>query len=130
MLAEYVRVEGNLLVDWLDKSLEFVLIDGEGIGHSLGEKRDTLSARHYDFFNFCNNIILVDDAGNPFAAGGHGAIEGIFLNGYQNKFRLVFSKIDKLEQSDQNAYFRRNINNLKNALKKDDIDFKVENKDK
>lgn len=129
MLAEYVRVEGNLLVDWLDNSLEFVLIDGEGIGHSLGEKRDTLSARHYDFFNFCNNIILLDDAGNPFAAGGHGAIEGIFLNGYQNKFRLVFSKTDKLEQSDQDAYFRRNINNLKNALKKDDIEFKVENKD-
>lgn len=129
MLAEYVRIEGELLADWLDDGLEFVLIDGEGIGHSLGERRDTLSARHYDFFNFCNTIILLDDAGNPFAAGGHGAIEGIFLNGYQNKFRLVFSKADKLEQSDQNAYFRRNINNLKNALKKEDIDFNVGNKD-
>ncbi len=129
MLAEYVRIEGDLLADWLDNSLEFVLIDGEGIGHSLGEKRDTLSARHYDFFNFCNAIILLDDAVNPFAAGGHGAIEGIYLNGHQNKFRLVFSKVDKLEQADKNAYFRRNINNLKSALKKDDIDFKVENKD-
>ena len=129
ILAEYIRIEGDLLADWLDHNLEFVLIDGEGIGHSLGEKRDTLSARHYDYFNFCNNIVLLDDAGNPFASGGHGVIEGIFLNGYQNKFRLVFSKADKLEQTDQSAYFRRNINNLKSALKKEDIDFKIENKE-
>jgi ABC-type Mn2+/Zn2+ transport system ATPase subunit len=129
ILAEYVRMEGNLLADWLDSRLEFMLIDGEGIGHSLGEKRDTLSARHYDYFNYCNNIVLVDDANDPFTGGGHGAVEGIFLNGYQNKFRLVFSKTDKLEQSDQNAYFRRSLNNLRNALKKEQVEFSLENKE-
>ncbi len=129
ILAEYVRIEGNLLAKWLEPTLEFLLIDGEGIGHSLGEKRDTLSARHYDYFNYCNNIVLVDDANDPFAAGGHGAIEGLFLNGYQNKFRLVFSKTDKLEQVDQAAYFRRNLNNLRSALKKEQIIFPIENKD-
>jgi len=129
ILAEYIRMEGDLLADWLEPNLEFVLIDGEGIGHSLGEKRDMLSARHYDYFNYCNNIVLVDDASDPFAAGGHGAIEGIFLNGYQKKFRLVFSKTDKLEQSDQNAYYRRSLNNLRNALNQEKIEFPVENKD-
>ncbi|MDQ6962064.1 MAG: AAA family ATPase [Mariprofundaceae bacterium] len=129
ILAEYIRMEGDLLADWLNPPLDFLLIDGEGIGHSLGEKRDTLSARHYDYFNYCNNIVLIDDASDPFAGGGHGAIEGIFLNGYQNKFRLVFSKTDKLEQADQNAYFRRNLNNLRSALKKEQIKFGVENKD-
>ncbi|WP_377111818.1 AAA family ATPase [Pseudoalteromonas sp. M58] len=129
ILAEYIRIEGDLLANWLSEDFEFVLIDGEGIGHSLGEKRDTLSARHYDYFNYCNNVVLVDDANDPFAAGGHGAIEGIFLNGYEKKLRLVFSKVDKLEQSDQNAYFRRSLNNLRNALKKDQIEFTVENKD-
>jgi ABC-type glutathione transport system ATPase component len=129
ILAEYIRMEGDLLADWLDPNLEFVLIDGEGIGHSLGEKRDMLSARHYDYFNYCNNVVLVDDANDPFAAGGHGAIEGVFLNGYQNKFRLVFSKTDKLEQSDQGAYFRRSLNNLRSALRQVNIEFPVENKD-
>ncbi|NQY86175.1 MAG: AAA family ATPase [Colwellia sp.] len=129
ILAEYVRVEGDLLAEWLEPSLDFLLIDGEGIGFSLGEKRDTLSARHYDYFNYCNSIVLVHDVNDPFAAGGHGAIEGLFLNGYQNKFRLVFSKTDKLEQVDQTAYFRRNLNNLRNALKKEQIIFSVENKD-
>jgi ABC-type Mn2+/Zn2+ transport system ATPase subunit len=129
ILAEYVRIEGDLLAEWLDPTLEFLLIDGEGIGHSLGEKRDTLSTRHNDYFNYCNNIVLVDDANDPFAAGGHGAIEGLFLSGYQNKFRLVFSKTDKLEQVDQAAYFRNVLRNLKDALKKDQIDFPIENKD-
>jgi ABC-type cobalamin/Fe3+-siderophores transport system ATPase subunit len=128
ILAEYVRIEGNLIADWLDKDLEFMLIDGEGIGHTLAEKADTLSARHYDYFNYCNNILLVDDANNPFSGGGKGAIEGIVLNGYEKKFKLIFSKVDKLDHSDLNAYFRRNINNLKNALSKDDIDFNYENK--
>jgi len=129
ILAEYVRIEGDLLADWLDLDFDFLLIDGEGIGHSLNEKKDILSARHYNFFNFCNHIVLMDDATNPFASGGQGAIEGIFLNGYQSKFKLCFSKADKLEQKDPNVYFRRNINNLKNALKNEDIEFKIENKD-
>lgn len=129
LLVEYIRIEGNLIADWLGNDLKFVLIDGEGIGHSLGEKRDTLSTRHHDYFNFCNSIILVEDSNDPFTTGGQGAIESIFLNGYQNKFKLVFSKIDKLEVPDQTSYFRRNIRNLSDALKKENVDFSVGNKE-
>jgi ABC-type cobalamin/Fe3+-siderophores transport system ATPase subunit len=129
VLVEYIRIEGDLLADWLNNDLKFVLIDGEGIGHSLGEKRDTLSTRHHDYFNFCNKIVLVENSSEPFTTGGQGAIESIFLNGYRNKFKLVFSKIDKLSISDTNSYFRRNIRNLIEALKKEDIDFNIENKD-
>lgn len=129
LLVEYIRIEGDLLADWFENKLNFVLIDGEGIGHSLGEKRDTLSTRHHDYFNFCNSIILVENSSEPFTTGGQGAIESIFLNGYRNKFKLVFSKIDKLSINDTNSYFRRNIRNLSEALKKEDVDFNLENKD-
>lgn len=128
-LVEYIRIEGNLLADWLDKKLEFVLIDGEGIGHSYGEKRDILSTRHYDYFDFCNKVFLVGDAEEAFATGGQSAIESIFLNGYQDKFELIFSKTDKIEQSDLNGYLRRNLNNLKKALSNEKISFSLENKD-
>ena len=117
-----------MLADWINDELKFVLIDGEGIGHSLGEKRDTLSTRHHDYFNFCNSIILVENSSEPFTTGGQGAIESIFLNGYRNKFKLVFSKTDKLAISDSNSYFRRNIRNLSEALKKEEVDFNIENK--
>jgi len=95
LLVEYIRIEGeNLLANWLKPlNLEFLLIDGEGIGHSLREKRDTLSIRHYDFFDYCNQILLMEKGEDPFISGGQGAIESIFLNGYKNKFKLIFSKI-------------------------------------
>lgn len=129
VLVEYVRIQGDLLADWIEDRFDFVLIDGEGIGHSFGEKRDTLSTRHYDYFNFCNNIILIENADDPFTSGGQGAIESIYLNGYENKFRLVFSKLDKLDITDTNAYFRRNLKNLKKALEDEKIIFSLANKD-
>lgn len=128
-LVEYVRIEGDLLAEWYNESFDFILIDGEGIGHSFGEKKDTLSTRHLDYFNFCNTILLVENAENPFATGGQGAIETIFLNGYKNKFNLIFTKIDKLSVSDSGSYFRRNLSNLKKALEEDKIKFDFDNKD-
>ncbi|NOJ21084.1 hypothetical protein [Vibrio jasicida] len=114
-LVEYIRIEGDLISDNFDKNLNFVLIDGEGIGHSYSEKRDTLSTRHYDYFDFCNHIILIGDAEEAFATGGQSVIESICLNGYQDKFQLVFSKTDKLDNTDINGYIRRNLHNLSSA---------------
>ena len=129
LLVEYVRIEGNLLADWLGNTLEFVLIDGEGIAHSLQEKRDTLSTRHYDYFAFCDQILLVEQGDNPFIAGGQAAIEAILLNGYKNKFKLIFSKIDKIENADKNSFLRKRLDNLKGALKQKKITLELENKD-
>ena len=130
LLVEYIRIEGeNLLADWLKPlNLEFLLIDGEGIGHSLREKRDTLSVRHYDFFDYCNQILLMEKGEDPFISGGQGAIESIFLNGYKNKFKLIFSKIDRIENSDRNGFLRRRLSNLENALQEQKIAFALENK--
>lgn len=52
LLVEYIRIEGNLLSEWLDNEFELVLIDGEGIGHSYGEKRDTFISTTLWFFWF------------------------------------------------------------------------------
>ena len=129
LLVDYIRIEGNLLADWLDNSLELVLIDSEGIAHSLQEKRDTLSTRHYDYFDFCNQILLVEKGDDPFISGGQAAIEAILLNGYNNKFKLIFSKVDKIEQADKNSFLRKRLENLKAALKQKKITLELDNKD-
>lgn len=128
LLVDYVRIEGNLLADWLDNTLEFVLIDGEGIAHSLQEDRDTLSTRHYDYFSFCNQILLVEKADDPFISGGQAAIEAILLNGYKNKFKLIFSKIDRIEATDKNSVLRKRLENLTAALKQKKIILELENR--
>ena len=130
LLVEYTRIEGEgLLADWLPNDLEFVLIDGEGIGHSLSERRDTLSVRHYDFFDYCNQVLLVGKALEPFIAGGQGAIESIYINGYKDKLKLIFSKTDEVTNSDKTGFFRRQLSNLEDALEKQKISFNIENKD-
>lgn len=128
-LIEYAQIQGDLAADWVNEESKFVIIDGEGIGHSMKEKRDVLSTRHFDFFNFCDSIVLLENSENPFTNGGQGAIESIFLNGYRHKFILAFSKVDKLTNSDTNSRFRQDIRNLSNALKSENIDFPIQNKD-
>ena len=124
-LIEYARIEGNLLASWLPSEYEFVLIDGEGIGHNLKEIKNSLSARHLDFFNFSDSILLVEKSDDPFITGGKNAIETIFLNGYSKKFKLVFSKTDKLEVKDIKGALNRRIGNVENALKDSNIEFNL-----
>ncbi len=127
-LIEYARIEGDLSADWLPDNLEFVLIDGEGIGHNLKEVKSSLSTRHLDFFNFSDSIFLVEKSDDPFISGGKNAIETIFLNGYSKKFKLIFSKTDKLDVKDYKTALNRRIGNVENALKDSNIEFDL-NKD-
>lgn len=128
ILCEYIRIEGNIRNDFIEG--DFILIDGEGIGHSLKEKRDTLSIRHFDFFSYSDVILLVEKGDDPFISGGQGAIESIVLNGYSDKLKIAFTKIDKIEAKDKTAYIKRRLNNLKSALKdNDDINFDIKLKD-
>jgi len=124
-LIEYARIEGDLSASWIPKELEFILIDGEGIGHNLKEVKNSLSARHLDFFNFTDSILLVEKSDDPFITGGKNAIETIFLNGYSKKFKLIFSKTDKLEVKDYKSALNRRLGNVENALKDSNIQFNL-----
>ncbi len=124
-LIEYARIEGDLLAKWIPKAYEFILIDGEGIGHDLKEIKSSLSTRHLDFFNSSNYILLVEKSDDPFISGGKNAIETIFLNGYSKKFKIIFSKIDKMEVKDYKSALDRRIGNVENALKDAKIDFNL-----
>jgi len=124
-LIEYARIEGDLAASWIPDTLEFILIDGEGIGHNLKEVKNSLSTRHLDFFNFSDSILLVEKSDDPFITGGKSAIETIFLNGYSKKFKLIFSKVDKLEVKDYKAALNRRLGNVENALKDSNIQFNL-----
>lgn len=133
-VIEYARLEGNLLAEWLPDNTELVLIDGEGIGHDTREA-SRLSARHLDYFHFSDSIGLVEESKKPFASGGKSAVEGIIRNGYLDKFKLIFSKLDEVEvgddeNSDRDEQIRavkKGFRNVKNALKDDGIESSIGN---
>ncbi len=126
-LVEYARIQGPLLAKWIEDDIEIVLIDGEGIGHNMREGSE-LSERHLDYFNFVDSILLVERADNPFLSGGLSAIQKIALDGYEDKFSLLFSKMDLLELKDPKRAL--NINNLINSLKAKKIDFSIKQNQK
>jgi adenylate kinase family enzyme len=131
-VIEYARLEGNLLAEWLPDNTELVLIDGEGIGHDTREA-SRLSARHLDYFHFSDSIGLVEESKKPFASGGKSAMEGIIRNGYLDKFKLIFSKLDEVEVGDEEDTDRdeqiravkKGFRNVKNALKDDGIESNI-----
>lgn len=133
-VIEYARLEGNLLADWLPNNTELVLIDGEGIGHDTREA-SRLSARHLDYFHFSDSIGLVEESKKPFASGGKSAMEGIIRNGYLDKFKLIFSKLDEVEVGDEEDIdrdeqiraVRKGFRNVKNALKEDGVESNIGN---
>ena len=49
-LIEYARIEGDLLAQWIPKEYEFILIDGEGIGHNLKEIKRRVCSNFNLFF--------------------------------------------------------------------------------
>ena len=133
-VIEYARLEGNLLAEWLPNNTELVLIDGEGIGHDTREA-SRLSARHLDYFHFADSIGLVEESKKPFASGGKSAMEGVIRNGYLDKFKLIFSKLDEVEVGDEEDTDRdeqiravkKGFRNVKNALKEDGVESSIGN---
>jgi len=136
-LIKYARVEGNLLATWIPQDFKFILIDGEGIGHSLKDIGSELSVRHLDFFAISDAILLIEKGDDPFISGGNRAVKSIVINGYQDRLNLIFSKTDKIEtdslEFDLNEIKTKlssNIANLENTLLEDEdifVNIKEEN---
>ncbi|HIP12582.1 MAG TPA: ATP-binding cassette domain-containing protein [Arcobacter sp.] len=125
-LIEYARIEGKFSDEVLpNRNSEYVLIDGEGIGHDRGEINNSLSTRHLEFFKDADCILLVEKSNDPLNAAGLSAIKTIYINGYSEKFKLIFSKTDLLSTDDA----PKDIKEIKKDLNKDLISVKKVLKD-
>lgn len=98
-VIEHARIRGNLKSNWLSKSTEAIVIDGEGIGHDTKEAGQ-LDSRHYDYFYDSDAILLIEESKKPFVAGGKSALKSIFQRGYGDKLIVLFTKLDEVEPYD------------------------------
>ncbi|HDU4641361.1 TPA: hypothetical protein RFT53_002672 [Klebsiella aerogenes] len=127
-VVEYARLSGELKSEWVSNSAEIVIIDGEGIGHNTKETAQ-LDSRHYDFFYDVNSILLIEESKKPFIAGGKNALKSIFQRGYGEKLKLIFTKLDEVipydsdepTDDDRIDYVKDGLNNVLDALKKEDV---------
>ena len=98
-LVEYARIKGPFKSFWVNKNIEMILVDGEGIGHSA-EEVGTIDVRHFDQFYLASHIILVEESSKPFLSGGKPALKNIIERGFSDKLIIVFSKLDEVKVED------------------------------
>ena len=98
-LVEYARIKGPFKSFWVNKNIEMILVDGEGIGHSA-EEVGTIDVRHFDQFYLASNIILVEESSKAFLSGGKPALKNIIERGFSDKLIIVFSKLDEVKVED------------------------------
>ena len=124
-VIEKARIRGPLKSSLLPENTEIVVIDGEGIGHDAKESR-VLSARHLDYFNISDTIILVEDSETPFTRGGKGALSTVAKNGYLPNLYVAFSRLDKVHTEKEGREFQRrevdkSLRNVLRALKDEGV---------
>jgi hypothetical protein len=124
-VIEKARVRGRLKSPLLAEDIQLAVTDAEGIGHDAKEAR-VLSARHFDYFYASDSIILIEDAEKPFTGGGQSALAAIATSGYTSKLTLAFSRLDKVQDDDDDRQFQikevnQSLRNALSALRKDGV---------
>ena len=98
-LVDGVRVRGPLypssdLRD--DGEPQFVLLDGEGLGHSAKEAT-SVSTRVTDQFSEVDLILLVDSAQQPMQAASLKLLQTVGTAGYSSKLAIAFTHFDQVQ---------------------------------
>ncbi len=130
-VVEKGRIRGRLKSPLIAADVQLAVTDAEGIGHDAKEAR-VLSARHFDYFYASDSILLVEDAEKPFTGGGQSALAAIATSGYLSKLTLAFSRLDKIQDDEDDRQFQikevnKSLRNALSALRKDGLRLAQEN---
>ena len=101
-LVEGLRVRGAFApTGWSDGACvpPIVLLDGVGLGHSLGTgvQISTSVTRRFDL---AHAIVLVDDATKPVLDAAQSLMRTVTTSGHERKFAIVFTNFDRVKGDD------------------------------
>lgn len=96
-LVEGIRVSGPLFSELgdPDKHSKFVLLDGQGLGHTP-TSASSISTRITERFSEVDMILLVDNAQQPMQAAPLALLRTIGSSGYANKLSVAFTHFDQV----------------------------------
>ncbi len=92
-LVNGIRVAGPFKPEWIDHRLEFVLFDGEGLGHTL-ESSSSLPTLVTRRFEDTDIVLLVDNATQPMQAASVAVMRHIAASGKTSKLLTCFTHFD------------------------------------
>jgi hypothetical protein len=94
-LVNGIRVAGRFVPRWFDKEFPFVLLDGEGLGHTP-DPAASLSTSITRRFEDVDAILLVDNAAQPMQAATVAAMRSLASNGQTDKLIFCFTHFDNV----------------------------------
>lgn len=95
--VEGIRAAGPFYPTWhTGKRPRLVLLDGQGLGHTA-DAVSSVSTRITRRFQFCDAIVVVDNAAQPMQAATNSAIESLVASGHEGKLILCFTHFDEVK---------------------------------
>jgi hypothetical protein len=95
-LVQGIRVKGPFMPNWYNVVPRLVLIDGQGIGHTVSSA-SSLPSQTSRKFDACDAIILVDSAKQPMQTAALSVIKELVASGHISKLRICFTHLDELK---------------------------------
>lgn len=114
-LVQGIRVTGPFRSAWREgPSPRLVLMDGEGLGHTL-DTAASLSTEVTSRFDNADAIVLVDSASQPMQAASSAVLKSIETGGHVAKLLICFTHFDGVE-GDNLPTPRARRNHVRNSL--------------
>ena len=102
-VVQGVRVKGPFRADFVDDIPRWVLIDGEGLGHTP-ESAKSVSTHYTSRYGSVDVILLVDNAKQPMQAAPDAVLRSVATSGHQEKLAIAFTHFDAVRGPDLPGY--------------------------
>lgn len=95
-LVDGIRVSGPFVCKFSKDDLNFVIMDGEGLGHS-SKSFSSLSTNISKKFNIADSILVVDNAAQPLQDSTKSVLRNLVSSGHESKIGLCFTHFDDVK---------------------------------
>ncbi len=102
-VVQGIRARGPFLPGFGDDIPRWVLIDGEGLGHTP-ESAASVSTHYTSRYRSVDVILLVDNAKQPMQAAPLSVLRSVATSGHQEKLAIAFTHFDAVEGDNLPGY--------------------------
>ncbi len=117
-VVQGIRAKGPFIPGFGDDTPRWVLIDGEGLGHTP-ESAASISTHYTSRYRSVDVILLVDNATQPMQAAPLSVLRSVATSGHQQKLAIAFTHFDAVKGDNlPNFSAKRDhvLDSVKNAL--------------
>ena len=102
-IVQGIRAKGPFAASFVGDNPQWVLIDGEGLGHTP-ESAASVSTHYTSRYRSVDVILLVDNAKQPMQAAPLSVLRSVATSGHQDKLAIAFTHFDGVKADNLPGY--------------------------